>query len=131
MSRAVGTAMEFVKSDGDLIRAYGVPRNLLVDFRVLSKPCSVVRDVTLRTIETLNAAAQPGSTPLRAVLSECHATNLSVCLPDSTRAAGPRGCGKSVLLLQAVEYCATNNNWIVLYIPRGMLPGKAVDPRLI
>ena len=68
--RAVGTAMEFVKTDTDLLRVYGVPRNLLVDFRILSKPCSVVRNVTLSTIEMLNVAAQASSQPLRAVLSE-------------------------------------------------------------
>ena len=67
--RAVGTAMEFVKTDTDLLRVYGVPRNLLVDFRILSKPCSVVRNVTLSTIEMLNVAAQASSQPLRAVLS--------------------------------------------------------------
>ena len=32
--------------------------------------------------------------------------------------AGPKGCGKSFILLQAMQYCNARD-WIVLYIPRG------------
>ncbi|KAI0918029.1 hypothetical protein AcW1_007009 [Taiwanofungus camphoratus] len=98
---AAGTAMEFQKFENDVIRAYGVPKNLLVEFRVLSKPCSVIRDVTLTAIDTLDTAHDKPSRDSRLILT------------------GPSGCGKSVLLLQAVEYCVLSN-WIVLYIPRAI-----------
>ena len=68
-AQAVGTAMEFAKSEVDLFRAYGVPRNLLVDFRILSKPYSVVRDVTLSTLQKLSAASEGTSQNSRFVLS--------------------------------------------------------------
>lgn len=35
--------------------------------------------------------------------------------------AGSTGSGKSMLLIQAVNYCA-EKNWVVLYVPRGTVP---------
>lgn len=104
-SAAVGKAMAFPMSENEAIRAYGVPKNLVVEFRVLSKPCSVVRDVTVTAIDTLDEASSKSSRDTRLVMT------------------GPSGCGKSFLLLQAVEYAA-HNKWIVMYIPRAI---KMVD----
>lgn len=40
-------------------------------------------------------------------------------LPLTSRVpAGSSGCGKSVTLIQAVQY-ASSNNWLVFYFPRG------------
>ncbi|KAJ7281685.1 mitochondrial ribosomal death-associated protein 3-domain-containing protein [Mycena rebaudengoi] len=66
-------------------------------FRVLSKPCSLVRDTTLSVIRALE---------------ESKASFSSLVLN------GRPGTGKSFLLLQAAEY-AKATGWIVLYIPRG------------
>ncbi|KAH9947031.1 mitochondrial ribosomal death-associated protein 3-domain-containing protein [Amylocystis lapponica] len=93
--------MQFPRSDNDLLRAYGVPKNLLVEFRVLSKPATLVRDVTLTALNVLDAAGQRPSKDTRQILT------------------GPSGCGKSSVLLQAAEYCIANE-WIVLYIPRAI-----------
>ncbi|PCH36270.1 hypothetical protein WOLCODRAFT_91935 [Wolfiporia cocos MD-104 SS10] len=93
--------MAFPMSENEGIRAYGVPKNMLLEFRILSKPCSVVRDVTLAAVNTLDYASDRSSKDTRLILT------------------GPSGCGKSYLLLQAVEY-AVHNNWIVLYIPRAV-----------
>ncbi|KZT07490.1 uncharacterized protein LAESUDRAFT_698797 [Laetiporus sulphureus 93-53] len=98
---AVGTAMQFPKSENEAMRAYGLPRQLLLEFRILSKPCSVVRDVTLKAVNSLDAASRKPSRDTRLVMT------------------GPSGCGKSFTLLQAVEYAA-HSNWIVLYIPRAI-----------
>jgi small subunit ribosomal protein S29 len=40
-------------------------------------------------------------------------------LLTNTFPAGRSGCGKSFLLLQAVQYCASRK-WIVIYIPRAV-----------
>ncbi|KAL6300287.1 mitochondrial ribosomal death-associated protein 3-domain-containing protein [Sparassis latifolia] len=92
--------MQFPLSQDDTIKAYGAPTNVLMDFRVLSKPCSVIRNVTLSLIDTLDDANQKSSKDTRLVLT------------------GSAGCGKSFLMLQAVEYCSASN-WMTLYVPRG------------
>ncbi|THH10743.1 hypothetical protein EW145_g1103 [Phellinidium pouzarii] len=88
-----------------MMKTFGLPRNMLVDFRLLSTPCSVSRKVTASLIERLDLAAGNSSKDDRLILT------------------GPSGCGKSYLMLQAVSYCSIND-WIVLYIPRGQ---KLVD----
>jgi len=72
-----------------------------LDFRILSKAASVVRDVTIKVVDQLQAASQESSQRNRFVLS------------------GPMGCGKSFLLIQGVEYAASAG-WIVMYIPRAI-----------
>ncbi|GJE90341.1 hypothetical protein PsYK624_064720 [Phanerochaete sordida] len=98
---AASKVMQFAKPQGSIIKAYGLPINMLLEFRVLSKPCSVVRDVTLSTIERLEAASVGSSQNSRAVIT------------------GSTGSGKSYLLLQAVEYCKSRD-WVVLYVPRAI-----------
>ncbi|KAI0314593.1 mitochondrial ribosomal death-associated protein 3-domain-containing protein [Amylostereum chailletii] len=97
----IGKALSFPLPENDVVRIFGVPRNLLVDFRVLSKPTSVIRDVTVQLVDKLQAAGQGSSKNSRTVL------------------AGDAGSGKSYLLLQAVEYAASSN-WIVMYFPRAV-----------
>ena len=43
--------------------------------------------------------------------------------------AGPRGCGKSYLLLQAISYCS-DEDWIVVSVPRGASLLPCVFPSL-
>lgn len=78
---------------------------MLLEFRILSKPCSVIRNVTVQTAELLDEAKGKSSLDTRVVLS------------------GRAGCGKSFLMLQLVEHCVMND-WIVIYIPRAV---KLVD----
>ncbi|KAL4073494.1 mitochondrial ribosomal death-associated protein 3-domain-containing protein [Scleroderma citrinum] len=95
----VSQGLAFSHNDKDPFRIFGLPRNLLVEYRILSKPCSVVRGVTIDVINRLDSANQEGSANHRLVFS------------------GAPGCGKSVLLLQALQYCHARD-WIVLYFPR-------------
>ncbi|KAF8573593.1 hypothetical protein K439DRAFT_1665739 [Ramaria rubella] len=97
--RSVGKAMSFQQES--LFQAYGLPRNLLLEFRLLSKPCSIVRDVTLKALKTLDVASNHSSVDSRIVIT------------------GDSGCGKSFLLLQSVNY-ALSSGWLVLYIPRAI-----------
>ncbi|TFY69289.1 hypothetical protein EVJ58_g499 [Rhodofomes roseus] len=98
---SVGRVLAFPKAKNEAMRAFGVPESALHDFRILSRPCSVVRDVTISTFNVLDAAGQKSSRDTRLMMT------------------GPTGCGKSYLLLQTVEYAA-HSDWIVLYIPRGL-----------
>ncbi|KAF9442411.1 hypothetical protein P691DRAFT_810684 [Macrolepiota fuliginosa MF-IS2] len=99
----VGLAMEFVKSQsGDGVsKHFGLPKTVWKEFKLLGRPTSVVRDVTIDTVEALDKAAELSSAETRLVLS------------------GKSGCGKSYLLVQAVEHCAASG-WVVLYIPRAV-----------
>ncbi|KAH8105549.1 mitochondrial ribosomal death-associated protein 3-domain-containing protein [Phellopilus nigrolimitatus] len=81
------------------MKTFGLPRNMLVDFRMLSMPCAVSRKSTQALVERLDAARRGPSLDNRLVLT------------------GSAGCGKSYLMLQLVSYSAVND-WIVLYIPR-------------
>ncbi|KZT64493.1 hypothetical protein DAEQUDRAFT_678488 [Daedalea quercina L-15889] len=98
---SIGKALAFPKSQNEPLRAFGVPGSILRDFRVLSRPCSVIRDVTVSTLNILDAASSKSSRDTRLIMT------------------GPKGCGKSYLLLQTVEYAA-HSNWIVMYISRGV-----------
>ncbi|KAI0255675.1 mitochondrial ribosomal death-associated protein 3-domain-containing protein [Lactifluus subvellereus] len=73
----LGKAMAFPLPENDAVRVFGVPRNVLLDFRILSKAASVV------------PASQESSQKSRIVLS------------------GSAGSGKSFLLIQGVEYAAS------------------------
>ncbi|KAH9990578.1 mitochondrial ribosomal death-associated protein 3-domain-containing protein [Russula vinacea] len=95
--RNLGNALAFPLAENDAIRVFGMPRNVLLDFRILSKAASVVRDVTIKLVDQLQAASQESSQGNRYVLS------------------GPTGCGKSFLLIQGVEYAASAG-WVVMYI---------------
>ncbi|OAX38521.1 hypothetical protein K503DRAFT_718053 [Rhizopogon vinicolor AM-OR11-026] len=92
-------ALKFPHNDNDPFRIFGLPRNILVEYRLLSKPCSVIRSVTIDAINKLDAASEKESWQSRVIFT------------------GPQGCGKSFLLLQAMQYCNARD-WLVLYIPR-------------
>ncbi|KAJ7123055.1 mitochondrial ribosomal death-associated protein 3-domain-containing protein [Mycena epipterygia] len=79
------------------LRVFGLPKHMLLEFRLLGVPCSVTTSTTLSIIRALEESKEK---PARLVLN------------------GPPGCGKSFLLLQAAEYAAASGEWIVLYIPR-------------
>ncbi|KAG1762114.1 mitochondrial ribosomal death-associated protein 3-domain-containing protein [Suillus occidentalis] len=81
-------ALKFPHNDNDPFCIFELLRNILVKFRVLSKLCSVICD---------------------------EQRNQQVSIDIFS--AGPQGCGKSFLLLHALQYCNARD-WLVLYIPR-------------
>ncbi|RPD64029.1 hypothetical protein L226DRAFT_533343 [Lentinus tigrinus ALCF2SS1-7] len=95
------TAMAFPSEGSRALKAYGLPVNVLVDYMLLAKPCSVVRKVTIDALDSLDKAASTSSSQTRLVFT------------------GKSGCGKSYLLLQAVQY-AVQKEWITMYIPRAI-----------
>ncbi|KAG6856490.1 hypothetical protein H0H87_003958 [Tephrocybe sp. NHM501043] len=101
----IGKAAEFPILKNDPARIYGLPKKMLLEFRILSKPCSVVRTVTVQAANMLEKAKSKSSLDTRIVLT------------------GRSGCGKSFLMLQLVQHCI-QNDWIVIYIPRAK---KLVD----
>lgn len=83
--RNQGNALAFPLPENDALRVFGMPRNVLLDvshfptssflkpifffqFRILSKPASVVRDVTIKLVDQLQAASQESSQSNRFVL---------------------------------------------------------------
>ncbi|KAG6883662.1 hypothetical protein C0993_004871 [Termitomyces sp. T159_Od127] len=105
VQQLVGKATAFPVIKNDPARIYGLPKKMLLEFRILSRPCSVVRTVTVSAAQLLDDAKTKSSLDARVVLT------------------GRAGCGKSFLMLQLVEHCITNE-WIVIYIPRAK---KLVD----
>ncbi|RXW16060.1 hypothetical protein EST38_g9796 [Candolleomyces aberdarensis] len=95
----VGTAAGFDLTPTNPAKVFGLPKKMFLEFRILSTPCSVIRDVTVETKNKLEKAKDSSSKDSRIVLT------------------GRAGCGKSFLLHQAVQY-AKSEGWIVLYIPR-------------
>ncbi|KAJ7632787.1 mitochondrial ribosomal death-associated protein 3-domain-containing protein, partial [Roridomyces roridus] len=79
------------------LRVFGVPKKMLVEFRILGVPCSVTTSTTLSIVRALQESI---SVPSRLILN------------------GRAGCGKSFLLLQAAEYAAATEEWFVFYVPR-------------
>ncbi|KAJ7783869.1 mitochondrial ribosomal death-associated protein 3-domain-containing protein [Mycena maculata] len=88
-------------------RAFGVPRRLLLEFRVLGTPLSVTTHTTLALIQSLHSSLL---SPSRLVLN------------------GRPGVGKSFALLQAASYAASTSEWLVLYIPRARALVDASSP---
>jgi small subunit ribosomal protein S29 len=81
----LGKALAFPLPENDAVRVFGMPRNVLLDvshvytdffptlnhflqFRILSKAASVVRDVTIKLVDQLQAASQESSQKSRFVL---------------------------------------------------------------
>ena len=52
---------------------------------------------------------------------------LITCLMINTLPAGRSGCGKSFLLLQAVQHCASQK-WVVVYLPRAVSIVNSTTP---
>ncbi|KZT43187.1 hypothetical protein SISSUDRAFT_1069044 [Sistotremastrum suecicum HHB10207 ss-3] len=98
-------ALTFLYEEKDALRTFGVPKNVLFDFRLYQRPLSIIRDVTISTVDRLQTASGRSSASSRFVLE------------------GASGSGKSYTLVQAVEYCY-RSDWIVIYIPRAI---KLVD----
>ncbi|KAF5316594.1 hypothetical protein D9619_006611 [Psilocybe cf. subviscida] len=98
---AVGQPFVINAADNDPLKIFGLPRKLWLEFKLLTKPYTVVRQITRDTIQQLRHAKKQPSTENRMVLT------------------GRPGCGKSFLLLQAVENCV-RDGWVVVYIPRGI-----------
>ncbi|KAH7910195.1 mitochondrial ribosomal death-associated protein 3-domain-containing protein [Hygrophoropsis aurantiaca] len=96
-----GQALKFPHNDKDPFRIFGLPRKMLVEFRLLSTPCSVIRGVTIDVVNKVDAANNLPSSETRLVFT------------------GTPGCGKSFLLLQALQYCLSSD-WLVFYIPRAI-----------
>ncbi|KAJ7460799.1 mitochondrial ribosomal death-associated protein 3-domain-containing protein [Mycena latifolia] len=95
---APGVATRFDDEDGTAPhRVFGVPKHMLLEYRILGTPCSVTTSTTLSIIRALEESKEKTA---RLVLN------------------GRPGCGKSFLLLQAAEYASASGEWIVLYIPR-------------
>ncbi|TDL23805.1 hypothetical protein BD410DRAFT_787085 [Rickenella mellea] len=96
---AMGQVAQFPDTKWSPMINFGLPRNILVDFRLMAKPCSVVREDTVTLAREMDRAAEESSAKHRSVLT------------------GSAGCGKSYLMLQTVTHCA-KSGWVVLYIPR-------------
>ncbi|KAK7029726.1 mitochondrial ribosomal death-associated protein 3-domain-containing protein [Favolaschia claudopus] len=79
------------------IRVYGMPKHMLLEFRMLGAPCSITTSTTLSLIRALEESKDA---PARLALN------------------GRSGVGKSFLVLQTAQYAAASRQWIVLYIPR-------------
>ncbi|PFH53262.1 hypothetical protein AMATHDRAFT_137940, partial [Amanita thiersii Skay4041] len=95
-----GKATVFSLARSDPFKKFGLPKNVYLEHRILSKPCTVIRNVTLDLLNTLQNAKNHSSDSSRYILT------------------GRSGVGKSCLLVQAVQYCI-QSGWIVIYIPRG------------
>ncbi|KAF8324333.1 mitochondrial ribosomal death-associated protein 3-domain-containing protein [Cantharellus anzutake] len=93
------SAIAFSSGEKSISKVFGLPLAVYKDSRLLSQPFSVIRGVTLRSYGWMDKASKTPSRDTRIVL------------------AGIPGCGKSVTLLQMVEYCASKG-WIVFYVPR-------------
>ncbi|TEB25788.1 mitochondrial carrier protein [Coprinellus micaceus] len=100
-AKSVGQATSFDTTQTNAAKVFGLPNKMHFEYRILSTPCSVIRDVTLKAIHTLDKAKGSSSKDHRIVLH------------------GRAGSGKSFLLHQVVQYAQTQG-WVVLYIPRAV-----------
>ncbi|KAF7309328.1 hypothetical protein MIND_00303100 [Mycena indigotica] len=94
---APGVATRFHDGPTAPLRVYGLPKHMLLEFRILGAPVAVTTGATLSIVRALEEAK---AYPARLVLN------------------GRPGCGKSFLLLQAVQYAHAAGDWVVIYIPR-------------
>ncbi|KXN85208.1 37S ribosomal protein S23, mitochondrial [Leucoagaricus sp. SymC.cos] len=100
---SVGKAFQFSNDASEARKQLGLPKSVWKEFKLLAKPVSVVRGITLDAVNML-AKVQRESTS---------------SLDTRVVFTGRSGSGKSYLLLQAVEWCLAHG-WIVLYIPRAV-----------
>ncbi|PPQ75486.1 hypothetical protein CVT26_015908 [Gymnopilus dilepis] len=98
---SVGQILQITPPENDPLRIFGLPRKLHSEYQILTKPYTVVREITKQTVDFLQKARRQPSSGSRVVLT------------------GRAGTGKSVLMLQAVEHCV-QDGWVVVYIPRGI-----------
>ncbi|GMK58752.1 hypothetical protein CspeluHIS016_0601940 [Cutaneotrichosporon spelunceum] len=95
----VGTAATLPRTTYEHLKTFGLGKRIASEFAHGGLPTSVIRQATLDLVGTLNAAKGSSSKETRLLLT------------------GPRGAGKSMLMLQAVAY-ALEAGWIVLYVPQ-------------
>ncbi|CAK9786989.1 hypothetical protein CC85DRAFT_288255 [Cutaneotrichosporon oleaginosum] len=94
-----GAAATFPRATYEHLKAFGLPKRIAGELGTGGLPASVIRQATLDLVGSLNAAKRASSADTRLLLT------------------GPRGAGKSMLMLQAVAY-AIEAGWIVLYAPQ-------------
>ncbi|KAG8956068.1 37S ribosomal protein S23 mitochondrial [Tulasnella sp. 419] len=81
------------------LNVFGMPQKVKEEFKHAEEPFSVIRQPTVSLLDALDKAAQPP-----------HGQGTRLVL------AGEAGSGKSILMMQAVDYCS-KDGWIVLYVP--------------
>ncbi|KAJ9094866.1 hypothetical protein QFC19_007795 [Naganishia cerealis] len=96
----VGRPTRFVKQRWDSISSFGLPKNIAKEF-ARDTPTTVVRESTVAVIERITKPTNQSSDSNRILLS------------------GARGCGKSTVMLQAVD-SAMQNGSVVIYIPQAI-----------
>ncbi|KAJ9126563.1 hypothetical protein QFC24_001591 [Naganishia onofrii] len=96
----VGRPTRFVTQRWDAISAFGLPRNIAKEF-ARDTPTTVVRESTVAVIDRISKPSNPSSKSNRILLS------------------GAKGCGKSTVMLQAVD-SAMQDGSVVIYIPQAI-----------
>ncbi|KAJ7070199.1 mitochondrial ribosomal death-associated protein 3-domain-containing protein [Mycena amicta] len=94
---APGAITRFHHGPTSPLRVYGVPKRMLLEFRILGAPCAITTSSTLSIVRVLEESKD---------------------FPTRLVPNGRPGCGKSFLLLQAIQYAHALADWIVIYIPR-------------
>jgi small subunit ribosomal protein S29 len=94
-----GAAATFPRATYEHLKTFGLGKRIALELANGGLPTSVIRQATLDLVATLNAAKGKSSKNARLLLS------------------GPRGAGKSMLMLQAAAY-ALEAGWVVLYVPQ-------------
>ncbi|BEI91588.1 uncharacterized protein CcaverHIS019_0404080 [Cutaneotrichosporon cavernicola] len=94
-----GAPATFPRATYEHFKTFGLDKRIATEFANGGLPASVIRQATLDLTGTLNAAKGNSSKDARILLT------------------GPRGSGKSMLMLQAAAY-ALEAGWIVLYVPQ-------------
>ncbi|KIY69448.1 hypothetical protein CYLTODRAFT_349530 [Cylindrobasidium torrendii FP15055 ss-10] len=95
----IGKPVLYANPQTSPARYFGLPKTTLVEFRLLTQPCTIIRESTLQMTGLVERAAGNPSSDSR------------ICY------VGSAGTGKSHLLLQTVQHCHLQK-WVVIYIPR-------------
>ncbi|KAJ7717669.1 mitochondrial ribosomal death-associated protein 3-domain-containing protein [Mycena metata] len=110
-----GTVARFEDEDpSSPLRVYGVPKRMLVEFRILGAPVSVITSTTLSLIRLLHEAGRPLTSSYDPDSDAPATTRPNARIVLNGRA----GTGKSFLLLQLASYAHALRDWIVIYVPR-------------
>ncbi|KAJ7173288.1 mitochondrial ribosomal death-associated protein 3-domain-containing protein [Mycena filopes] len=121
-----GTVVRFRDEDpASPLRVYGVPKSMLVEFRILGAPMSVITATTLSLVRLLHESALPLPSARFHDPEDDPDDELPITRPNARIVLNGRaGTGKSFLLLQLAEYAAAlrtaanQREWIVIYVPR-------------
>jgi small subunit ribosomal protein S29 len=132
----VGKAVGFALTDNDPVRIFGLPKKMLLEVCLSVKHTTTAADSQDAVSDPLDAmfcdSRRDGGhggadgkyagdlQPQQPLRSQYVFALYSLLSPRLTpRADGRSGCGKSFVLLQAVENCIANG-WVVVYIPRAV-----------